>query len=199
LPYDRLVLATGGRARLLADLPDGIANVVTLRSAADAQALRTHLNDFRSMTVIGGGFIGLEFAATGCSLGKAVTVVESAPRLLARAVSPEVSTYVLQVHREAGIDIHLDARISGFEIEQPRAAPHGGRPRLAAIASTPSAILSTCFCWASARCRKPLWRSPRDSRARTASSWTSTWSRAIQRSWRSGIAPVFRYRQRTTE
>ena len=133
LPYDRLVLATGGRARLLADLPDGIANVVTLRSAADAQALRTHLNDFRSMTVIGGGFIGLEFAATGCSLGKAVTVVESAPRLLARAVSPEVSAYVLQVHREAGIDIHLDARISGFEIEQPRARPDGGRPRLAAI------------------------------------------------------------------
>ena len=115
--YDRLVLATGGRARLLADLPENITNVVTLRSAADALALRAHLNDFGSMTVIGGGFIGLEFAATGRSLGKTVTVVESAPRLLARAVSPEISAHVLQVHRDAGIDIHLDARITGYEIE----------------------------------------------------------------------------------
>ena len=127
VPYGRLVLATGGRARLLADLPAGLGNVATLRSASDAHALREQMNSFDSLTVVGGGFIGLEFAATGRSLGKQVTVVESAPRLLARAVSPEISAYVLQLHRAAGIDIHLDARITGYEIA-------GSQPaRLAAI------------------------------------------------------------------
>ncbi len=116
LPYGRLVLATGSRARLLADLPAGLANVATLRSAADAQALREKLAEFKALTVVGGGFIGLEFAATARSLGKAVTVVESAPRLLARAVSPDISRHVLQLHRDAGIDVHVEAKIAGFEL-----------------------------------------------------------------------------------
>ena len=128
ISYGRLVLATGGRARLLADLPAGLVNVATLRSAADAHALREHLNRFDSLTVVGGGFIGLEFAATGRSLGKRVTVAESAPRLLARAVSPDISAYVLKLHRDAGIDIHLDAKIGGYEIPEAQ-----GGPRLAAI------------------------------------------------------------------
>lgn len=120
--YGRLVIATGGRARLLADLPAELANVATLRSARDAHSLRVQMNEFASLTVVGGGFIGLEFAATGRSLGKKVTVVESAPRLLARAVSPEISDYVLRLHRDAGIDIHLDARISAYEISDSRLA-----------------------------------------------------------------------------
>jgi len=128
IPYDRLVLAIGGRARLLADLPTGLLNVATLRSAADAHALREQMNRFDSLTVVGGGFIGLEFAATGRGLGKQVTVIESAPRLLARAVSPEISDYVLQLHRTAGIEIRLDARIGGFEIEG-----HARDARLASI------------------------------------------------------------------
>jgi len=131
--YRQLVLATGGSARLLADLPSGLGNVATLRSAADAHALREKMNAFDSLTVVGGGFIGLEFAATGRALGKRVTVVESAPRLLARAVSPELSEHVLQVHRQAGIDIHLQARIGRFEIEPPAPGPGPGVPRLAAI------------------------------------------------------------------
>lgn len=117
LPYGRLVLATGSRARLLADLPPGLVNVATLRTAADAQALRERLGSMSSLTVVGGGFIGLEFAATARSLGKTVTVVESAPRLLARAVSPAISEHVLKLHRDAGIEIHLGARIAGHELE----------------------------------------------------------------------------------
>jgi 3-phenylpropionate/trans-cinnamate dioxygenase ferredoxin reductase subunit len=80
------------------------------------------LNSSDRLTVVGGGFIGLEFAATARSMGKHVTVVESAPRLLARAVSPEISHYVLQLHRAAGIDIHLDARIGSYAIEGSRLA-----------------------------------------------------------------------------
>ena len=128
LPYGHLVLATGSRARLLADLPAGLANVATLRTAADALALRENLAGVQALTVVGGGFIGLEFAATARSLGKAVTVVESAPRLLARAVSPDISRHVLQRHRDAGIDVHLDARIAGFELEDA-----GSARRLASI------------------------------------------------------------------
>ena len=133
IAYGQLVLATGGRARLLADLPAGLANVATLRSAGDAQALRAQLNAFDSFTVVGGGFIGLEFAATARGLGKRVTVVESAPRLLARAVSPELSAHVLQVHRDAGIEIHLQARIDGFELADSGDDPGGSAGRLAAI------------------------------------------------------------------
>ncbi len=130
IPYDRLVLATGGRARLLTDLPPGLVNVATLRSAADAEGLRAQMVASESLTVVGGGFIGLEFAATGRHLGKRVTVVESAPRLLARAVSPEISEYVLQLHRASGIEIHLDAKVAGFEIAGQNS---DAAPRLVAI------------------------------------------------------------------
>ena len=124
IAYGRLVLATGGRARLLADLPARLTNVATLRSTADAQSLREQLYRHDRLTVVGGGFIGLEFAATARALGKQVTVVESAPRLLARAVSPEISTYVLELHRAAGIEIHLDAKIGGYEVESGEPASH---------------------------------------------------------------------------
>src|SRR5690606_31367070 len=83
LGYDVLVLATGARARRLPGL-DGMANVLLLRDAADAGALRDALAGVGSVTVVGGGFIGLEFAATARALGRSVRVIEMAPRLLAR-------------------------------------------------------------------------------------------------------------------
>ncbi|MBL8302705.1 MAG: FAD-dependent oxidoreductase, partial [Ideonella sp.] len=79
LPYGRLVLATGTRARRLAALADGLDNVVVLRSAADALALRLRLPATRRLTVLGGGFIGLEVAATARGLGVEVQVLEAAP------------------------------------------------------------------------------------------------------------------------
>lgn len=108
--YDVLVLATGARAKRLPGL-DGMSNVLLLRAAADASALREAISGIKRITVVGGGFIGLEFAASARILGRAVRVIEMAPRLLARAVSPTLSEYILQLHRAAGIDIALDARI----------------------------------------------------------------------------------------
>lgn len=122
LRYSRLVLATGARARLLPHLSDALANVCTLRSAADAARLRDKLADATSLTVLGGGFIGLEIAATARALGKAVTVLEAAPRLLARSVSPELAEHVLQTHRSAGIDLRLGVAAGGFEVEAGRLA-----------------------------------------------------------------------------
>lgn len=116
LGYAHLVLATGTRARRLPHLPDGLANVAVLRSAADAQRLRTLLDAAQRLTVLGGGFIGLEIAATARALGKAVTVLESAPRLLMRSVSPELAEHVLQTHRDAGIALRLGVAVGGFEV-----------------------------------------------------------------------------------
>jgi 3-phenylpropionate/trans-cinnamate dioxygenase ferredoxin reductase subunit len=115
LPYAHLVLATGTRARRLPHLPDGLRNVAVLRTAADALRLRERLATLSRLTVVGGGFIGLEVAATARALGKAVEVLESAPRLLLRSVSPELGEHVLQVHRASGIEVRLGVALGGFE------------------------------------------------------------------------------------
>lgn len=120
LPYGHLVLATGARPRRLPSLPDTLSNVVVLRDAADAVALRERLGTTKSLTVLGGGFIGLEVAATARALGLAVEVLEGAPRLLARSTSVEVSEHVRATHEAAGIRLRLGVRVGEFEIEGDR-------------------------------------------------------------------------------
>ncbi|MFZ2652699.1 MAG: FAD-dependent oxidoreductase [Burkholderiaceae bacterium] len=107
LAFARLVLATGAHARRLPELSEALNNVAALRSAADAQRLRSLLQQTRHLTVLGGGFIGLEVASAARALGKQVTVLESAPRLLMRSVSLELAQHVLQTHRDNGIDVRL--------------------------------------------------------------------------------------------
>lgn len=116
LPYAWLVLATGAGARTLPLLPATLANVALLRSAADALRLRQHLPAAAGVTVLGGGFIGLEVAATAQALGKRVQVLEVAPRLLQRSVSPELADHVLATHRAAGIDVRLGVRVGDAEV-----------------------------------------------------------------------------------
>ncbi len=117
LPYDQLVIATGSRARRLAAVPDGLGNVSLLRSAADAQLLRSQLVAGRRLTVLGGGFIGLEVAMTALGLGLEVELLEAAPRLLARSISPELAEHVRQHHEAAGLVIRLGVQVSDFQIE----------------------------------------------------------------------------------
>lgn len=120
LPYEWLVLATGSRARRLAELPEGLSNVHVLRSADDAARLRAAWPAIHRFTVVGGGFIGLEVAATARALGKEVQVLEVAPRLMLRSVSPELSAHVLEVHRAAGIDIRTGVTLGAFHVEGDR-------------------------------------------------------------------------------
>lgn len=120
LPYEWLVLATGAAARTVPGLPASLANVAVLRSAADAQRLRGLLDAARRLTVLGGGFIGLEIAATAALMGKSVTVLEAAPRLLQRSVSPELSEHVLNGHRAAGTEVRLGATVNEFVVEGDR-------------------------------------------------------------------------------
>ncbi|MFE3291025.1 NAD(P)/FAD-dependent oxidoreductase [Rhodococcus sp. NPDC059234] len=114
-PFDRLALTVGARARHL-DL-DGseLSGVVYLRNADDALALKELMPSATDVVVIGGGFIGLEAAASALKMGKRVTVLEAGPRLVGRAVGPETSEFFLDAHRRRGLDIELDARIAAVE------------------------------------------------------------------------------------
>jgi 3-phenylpropionate/trans-cinnamate dioxygenase ferredoxin reductase subunit len=114
LPYAKLVLATGARPRVLPGLT-GLTNVAALRSASDAERLRGMMTTAQRVTVLGGGFVGLEVAATAAALGKSVTVLEAAPRLLGRSASAELSAHVLSKHRAASIDVRLGVVVDGFE------------------------------------------------------------------------------------
>lgn len=109
IPYDRLVLATGGRnfAPPIAGLQ--LDGVLSLRTLADAGSIRARLGEARRAVVVGGGFIGLEFASVARGFGLDVTVLEAADRLMARVVSPEISALFLDAHRAAGADVLLGA------------------------------------------------------------------------------------------
>lgn len=106
--YDKLLLATGARARTLSSTPRGL-RVFCLRSQADAQRLKRSLGQASSVLVVGGGVIGLEIASSARTLGKSVTVIEAAPRLMARAVAPEISALLHKLHTDNGIEVILNA------------------------------------------------------------------------------------------
>lgn len=117
LPYGHLVLATGARNRLL-DLPNAnLPDVRYLRILDESEALRAILPSKRRAVIIGAGFIGLEFASTARIKGLEVDVLELAPRVMARAVTAEVSEYFQARHREAGIRIHLGVQATSIEAE----------------------------------------------------------------------------------
>lgn len=112
LAYGRLALATGARLRQLAIDGAQLQGVLGLRGLDDARRLKVALAAAERVAVIGGGFIGLEIAATARQLGKAVTVVESLDRLMARAVSPRLSEFFAALHRAKGVDLRLGCKIS---------------------------------------------------------------------------------------
>jgi len=115
LDYGHLVLATGARNRLI-DLPNAnLPDVKYLRILDESEALRACIGFHRRVVVIGAGFIGLEFAATARIKGLEVDVLELASRVMARAVTAEVSEYFQERHRAAGIRIHLGVMATGIE------------------------------------------------------------------------------------
>ncbi len=120
LDYGHLVLATGARNRLL-DIPNAkLPNVRYLRILADSEDLRARLASCKRVVVIGAGFIGLEFAATARFKGLEVDVLELASRVMARAVTAEVSDYFQKRHAEAGVRIHLGVIATAIEADGDR-------------------------------------------------------------------------------
>ncbi|MFN2538103.1 MAG: NAD(P)/FAD-dependent oxidoreductase [Mycobacteriales bacterium] len=110
LGFARLVFATGARARQLPLDGAGSQGVHCLRDIEQAHRLRADLERATDVVVLGGGFIGLEVAATARLMGKNVTVLEAGPSLLGRAVGPVTSRHVQSVHERAGIHVRLGAR-----------------------------------------------------------------------------------------
>jgi 3-phenylpropionate/trans-cinnamate dioxygenase ferredoxin reductase subunit len=112
--YEALVLATGSRNRTL-DVPGSeLEGVLSLRSLDDAEALQQRLKSARDVVIIGGGLIGLEFAAVASKSVARVHVVEAGPRTRARAVSPEVSTYFTRRHLERGTTFSFGDTVLGI-------------------------------------------------------------------------------------
>lgn len=112
--YDKLVLATGGRARRLSDPAADKANVHYVRTLADIDRLKADFAEGRRLLVIGGGYIGLEAAAVGVKSGLQVTVLEAAPRVLARVAAPEISAFYEQAHRSRGVDVRTGISVQAF-------------------------------------------------------------------------------------
>ena len=121
IPYDALVLATGSINRVLPLFPAGQSGIHYLRTEREALALRQALTRSRTLLVIGAGLIGLEAAASAAELGIKTTVLEVAPRIMARVCDAETSAMVQARHAAGGVDIRLGVAIAGV-----RALPEGG-------------------------------------------------------------------------
>jgi 3-phenylpropionate/trans-cinnamate dioxygenase ferredoxin reductase component len=111
--YDHLVFATGARNATPPIPGIDAENVFSLRTAADTDRLRDALTRCSKVIVIGGGFIGLEFAAVAVSIGHRVTVVEAATRLMARAISSAMSEHFRQLHEELGTTLIVGKGVTG--------------------------------------------------------------------------------------
>jgi NADPH-dependent 2,4-dienoyl-CoA reductase/sulfur reductase-like enzyme len=112
LPYDALVLATGSTMRELPLLPPGMARVHYLRTEAHARAIKAALASCKRLAVIGAGLIGLEAAASAAALGITVTVIEFAPRVMARACDEETGAFIQAEHRNHGVKFKLSTQVT---------------------------------------------------------------------------------------
>jgi 3-phenylpropionate/trans-cinnamate dioxygenase ferredoxin reductase subunit len=112
IPYEALVLATGSINRVLPMFPAGQPGIHYLRTEREALALREELTRGRSLLVIGAGLIGLEVAASAAELGIKTTVLEVAPRIMARVCDQETSALVHARHAAGRVDIRVGVAIA---------------------------------------------------------------------------------------
>lgn len=115
LTYDRMLLTTGARPRCFPGVPEDAGRIRMLRTHADALAIRAALTPGARLAIIGGGFIGLELAATARRLGAEVVLVEGLPRVLSRGVPEEIAAVVVELHRREGVEIICGAQIAAIE------------------------------------------------------------------------------------
>ena len=114
LGYDKLLLATGARARRLDAEGEGLPGVHYLRTIADVDAIRQDFVPGRRIAIVGGGYIGLEVAAVAIEMGLAVTVLEMEERILGRVTTPEMSAFYHDLHASKGVTIRTGVRAQSF-------------------------------------------------------------------------------------
>ena len=162
LDYGHLVLATGARNRLL-DIPNAsLEDVRYLRTLDESEALRQRIAPGQRVVVIGAGFIGLEFAATARAKGLEVDVIELGTRVMARAVTAEISEYFQARHTAAGIRIHLGVQATSHR-ERWRQRHRGQPQRRPAYAGGPGRGRRRRPAQCRTRCAKPACRWRRES------------------------------------
>ena len=115
LPYDVLVIATGSRARKLPIPGADLDGVLELRTAADAEALKGALGPGKRLAVVGGGYVGLEAAASARALGAEAVIIEKEARCLARVACEPLSTFFQDYHGKHGVEFELAAGVEAFE------------------------------------------------------------------------------------
>lgn len=117
--YSKLALTTGGRARRMTinDAPraERTSNFHYLRSIDDVLAIRAGFEAGKHLVVVGGGYVGLEVAASAVASGVKVTVLEALPRVLARVTAPQMSAFYEKVHRDAGVDLRTNVEVTGLD------------------------------------------------------------------------------------
>ncbi|QRY65476.1 FAD-dependent oxidoreductase (plasmid) [Ensifer sp. PDNC004] len=121
IAYDRLLLTTGARARTIPGMDEASRRIRTLRTHRDAEEIRRELSLGRKLAIIGGGFIGLELAATARDLGAAVVLIEGLSRILSRGVPQQIAAVVAARHRAEGVDIRCEAQIERIDADENRA------------------------------------------------------------------------------
>ncbi|WP_239619051.1 NAD(P)/FAD-dependent oxidoreductase [Cohnella mopanensis] len=117
VPYERLLLATGANPRKLSVQGNAAEEMLYLRTFADAIRIREQLQPGKRVAVIGGGFIGLEVAASAVTKGCEVTLVEVAPRILMRGVPEQIAVMVEERHRAAGVKFKIGVMIESVDKE----------------------------------------------------------------------------------
>lgn len=133
IPYADLVFATGASARRLAIPGADLHGVTYLRDLGDAAAIQTQLRGARRLAIIGGGYIGLEVAATARHFGVDVIVLEREQRLLSRSASAPIAEYLRDFHGSQGVAFSFgtdiaaiegrDGRVTGIKLADGRSVP----------------------------------------------------------------------------
>ncbi|GAA5317161.1 MAG: FAD-dependent oxidoreductase [Candidatus Pelagadaptatus aseana] len=118
LVYDKLALCTGSRVRTVSLPGVELKGIHYLRNVQDIEAIQQHLVPGKKAVIVGGGYIGLETAASLKKQGMDVTVLEMAPRVLARVTAPELSEFYTRIHSEEGVNIKTGIAVSAFEGNQ---------------------------------------------------------------------------------
>ena len=113
--YEKLLLATGARARTLDIAGSELSGIHSLRTIKDVDAIRVDMAKANSVTIIGGGYIGLEVAAVAIEAGKQVTVLEMEDRILERVATPEMSQFYYELHRSKGVNILTNCTANSFQ------------------------------------------------------------------------------------
>lgn len=114
ITYDKLIISTGSRPRMLNIDGSDQPGIHYLRTIADVDGIRAEMQPDKKLVIVGGGYIGLEVASVAVQMGLNVDVVEMEQRILQRVTTPEMSTYYHQLHTARGVNIHTNTGVTGF-------------------------------------------------------------------------------------